>query len=356
MKEPPYDVIIVGQGLAGTMLAWRLHWLGKRVLCLDRDEASTCSKVAAGIVTPVTGKRVALSWRVDEFHPAAMEFYARTARELGRDFFHPMRQARLFQNDDERARHAKKRDDPAFAPWLSNPAPRPLVSPEFFRVDDPSDGFEMRHSGRLDTRGWLAASAAYFAERGMRRSADVPPEALDVKPDRVTLPDGTAGRTLVFCQGHEAAANPFFSWVRWKSARGDILTLRIPGLTENRIIHRGGWLMPLGDGLHWRAGSTYFWDDLDAGPSASGRALLEERLRGLLRLPFTVTDHQAGVRPIIRESKALMGRHPARPSLAFFNGLGSKGTLHGPLCAAKLAEHLALGAPLEDCFDLRANG
>ena len=60
------NFLIVGQGLAGSLLAWELLARGKRVFVVDRDEPDTSSKVAAGIVTPITGQRVAPSWRVDD--------------------------------------------------------------------------------------------------------------------------------------------------------------------------------------------------------------------------------------------------------------------------------------------------
>ena len=70
-----YDYAIVGQGLAGTQLAWRLFQRGKRVVLIDRDEAVTASKAAAGLVNPITGQRINLSWRLHEFLPVALEFY-----------------------------------------------------------------------------------------------------------------------------------------------------------------------------------------------------------------------------------------------------------------------------------------
>ena len=72
-------------------------------------------------------------------------------------------------------------------------------------------------------------------------------------------------------------------------------------------------------------------------------------------LSFEVIDHAAAVRPIINESKALIGVHPADEHLAFFNGLGSKGALHAPFFAGSLAAHLADGAPLDEACDLRRN-
>ena len=44
----------------------KLEW---RVLVVDREEDITSSKVAAGLVTPITGKNLTKSWRVDEFLP-----------------------------------------------------------------------------------------------------------------------------------------------------------------------------------------------------------------------------------------------------------------------------------------------
>ena len=58
MAEAPWDVIIVGQGLAGTTLAWHLREAGQRVLVIDACEPVTSSKIAAGLITPITGQRV----------------------------------------------------------------------------------------------------------------------------------------------------------------------------------------------------------------------------------------------------------------------------------------------------------
>ena len=73
------EFLIVGQGLAGTALAWELIWRGRDVLVVDAGEAVTSSKIAAGLVTPITGQRLALGWRVDEMLAAARPYYERVA-------------------------------------------------------------------------------------------------------------------------------------------------------------------------------------------------------------------------------------------------------------------------------------
>ena len=53
----PVEVLIVGQGLAGSLLAWQLIEHGFRVLVID-DGAENASQVAAGLINPVSGLRL----------------------------------------------------------------------------------------------------------------------------------------------------------------------------------------------------------------------------------------------------------------------------------------------------------
>jgi len=161
----------------------------------------------------------------------------------------------------------------------------------------------------------------------------------------------SAGRA-VFCQGIDAVQNPWFAHVRFKPAKGEILTVRIKGLPEERIIHRGVWLMPLGDGF-FRVGATYEWDELNDIPTTVGREEICSRLRDFLRLPFEVIAHDAAVRPIVLHQYPVVGMHPHFPQFGFFNGLGSKGSLQAPWLAHHLAESLCSGQPIDPEVGMR---
>lgn len=350
----PYPILICGQGLAGTLLAWALVQRGQKVLVVDPAEAVTSSRIAAGIVTPITGKRVALSHEAGLFQAEAAAVYAAVAGELGSVHFHPRTQVRLWRNDEEPQRFAAKRGQADFDAHVAVERPGPLVDLTRFRGT--GAGFEMPTSGWLETKGWLEASAAWLASRGMLRRGRMDPASLRPSSAGVTLPDGERFAAVVFCEGAEARSNPWFPWVAWKCAKGEILSLSIPDLAgEDRIINQGGWLLPINGRGSFRTGSTYTWDELDCLPSFPARVELESRLHRLLRVPWTVTGHQAAVRPIIHQSLARLGCHPSYPALAFFNGLGSKGVLHGPRYARLLAEHLLEGAPLPPTLDVAGN-
>src|SRR5829696_258318 len=60
------DVLIIGQGLCGTLLSWCLHKEGKKYVVIDDNADNASSKVAAGIINPVTGRRYVNTWMVEE--------------------------------------------------------------------------------------------------------------------------------------------------------------------------------------------------------------------------------------------------------------------------------------------------
>ncbi|HVL12613.1 MAG TPA: FAD-dependent oxidoreductase [Gemmata sp.] len=328
------DFVVVGQGLAGTAVARRLAARGRSVLVIDREGPSS-SRVAAGLVTPVTGKRLAKSWRWDELYPAAVAYYREFEREAGEMVFHQRPALRLFASRAERDEFGRR------AAGVLAGLVRPAEDiPDAFAA--PLGGFEMPHAARLDVPRYLDLARDQFRRAGAYLAADLDP-AGDVRPvpDGVRLPRlDVEARGLVFCRGFAVDSDPWFGHVRFNAAKGEVLTLRVPGLAEGRVVHRGAWLAPAG-GDAFRCGSTYDRERLDAEPTAAGRAEIESRLREFLRLPFEVTDHRAAVRPVIDAGLPVLARHPEHPQLAYFNGLGSKGSLLAPFFAGELAASLA---------------
>jgi glycine/D-amino acid oxidase-like deaminating enzyme len=316
---------IIGQGLAGTCLAWALFEREVPFELLDREQGGS-SRVAAGLINPVTGKRFEPSWRIDEFLPEAVAFYEALERSLGESFWHPLSVIRLTAGEKDRAKAEAKLADPVARPWLVGEVTPP--------TGDWSGAFELRGGGRLDVRTFLDASRKFFAERGLYRRGEV-----DVAE--------TFAGERVWCEG--AAGLLTGRLGPHRCAKGEILTLRAIGWDEPRIlIGGGGWLVPLGDGLY-KAGATYDWEHLDETPTEEGRAKVEEILQRIAPGPFEVVDHEAGVRPILRRSQPLIGK---REGEWFFNGLGSKGSLYAPGVAKRLASWLVGGIEPETSLNL----
>lgn len=350
METQSYDVIIVGQGLAGTALAWALGWSGARVLIVDRDAAGTSSKIAAGLITPITGQRLVVSWRLAELWSAAVAFYRRVEQATQTEFFRQTPMIRFLATDVERARFFDRTQDLQFRALVRFP-PEPLARDDAFI--GAGSAFEMVLGGQLDVPVYLRASRRAFLERDSLLTADLDfPSDLVLDAEAVRLPRlNVAARRIVFCQGVDAMSNPWFRKVQFKPAKGELLTLRIPGLQETRIVHRGIWLARM-EGDHYRAGATYEWRQLDNRTTPEGRFEIESRLQEFLRLPYQVVDHTAAVRPIHRNQYPVAGIHPDEPRLSLFNGLGSKGVLQAPFFAHHLVRVLAGDEVLDAEIDI----
>jgi len=344
-KQPV--TLIVGQGLAGTLLAWQLIRLGQQVIIVDREELVTSSKIAGGIITPITGMRMVKSWRLDEFYPVAKEFYRWVESETGSSLYFEKPIQRLFQSAEEQELYDQRSKEPGFADYVLTPG-----IPEKTGLNISSGGFVM-NGGHLDVGRFLQSSRQRFIEQGCYLSGKVNPDSIEIRPDGLRWQDVTMD-LVVFCEGWTNQQNPFFDWVPFKPAKGEVLEIRCDGLSQQRIINRGGFIAPLGN-RKFRSGSTYEWEQLDKHPTEAGRNEICKKIEGMTDLPYEITDHKAAVRPVINESKALLGRHPSKERLAFFNGLGSKGVLNGPYLSAMLANNITKNEPLEECVDLRKN-
>jgi len=344
-----YDVIVLGQGLAGTAVAWQLRWRGERVLVIDREAEVTSSTVAAGLITPVTGQRLVVSWRFADFWSSALAFYRRVEAETQMPCFRETPMVRIVADQGEQAVLHQRLTTRDFSPLVRQP-PSPALIDAHFQSD--AAAFEMLTAGQLDVPTYLRTSRACFSQTGGYLATDVHlPDDVQLTADGVSLPRvGVTAQQLVFCQGIAATTNPWFHAVQFRPAKGEILTLRIPGLEESRVVHRGVWLASGTDGLY-RCGATYEWQTLDTVPTAAGRVEIEQRLQRFLRCPYDVVDQQAAVRPIHRQQYPVIGRHPKFPALGYLNGLGSKGTLQAPALANELIRVMSGG----DVFDPRCD-
>ncbi len=344
------DFLIVGQGLAGSLLAWQLIERGKQVLVVDRDEAVTSSKVAAGLVTPLAGSRFNLPDGFEQRLDFARAFYWSLEEKSGETVFHHRRIARLFSRPAEQE---------AWAARLENEGDRYARFHAPLKIDTsrfslPHGGFEMREGGWLDVPAFLELTRQALLERASYAIGRVRSDEVVIRGNGIQWKNITATK-VIFCEGWRGNRNHFFDWVPMNPAAGDILELHLPDLAdESRIISKGSWLIPIGDG-RFRAGSTYHHRDHEAETNEAGAREVLAKIRGITTVPATVMQHRSAIRPIIRRSQIFMGLHPAHPPIAFFNGLGSKGVVNGPWHAARLADHLVSGTPLPEEADLRRN-
>lgn len=351
MNQPfDLDTLIVGQGLAGSLLAWELLGRGERILVLDDGHRSAASVAAAGLLNPVTGQRLVKTAGVDECLPFARERYRELERRLGRALLVEKPMWRLFRNPREQEAWRKRCEDPAYRGYLGEALSPDALQPPFVA---PRGGFVQQQTGFLDTNALMAGIREQLSAGGHYREQAVAYDAMVPEKGGVRF-EGIACRRVIFCEGYKAQHNPWFDWLPFQPAKGEILSLAIDTPLPDAMINAGKWLMPRG-GNDYRLGATYDRERLDEQPTEAGVKELLDALPQLLDpVPeYRVTERRAGVRPNTLDKQPFIGLHPKWPQLGIFNGFGSKGSLLIPWHAMRFAEALYGGAALPAEADIR---
>jgi glycine oxidase len=343
------DCLIVGQGIAGTVLAFTLQQRGWRVLVADPGEPHSASQIAAGLVNPITGHRLVKTWLADELFPFLHQFYPALEKQLEGRFFYPRPLYRPFESVAHQNQALADLAEARYAPYL-RPAP---PAEDYGRlVHDPFGGVEVAQAGLVDTAALLTAAQAYLRARDAFRPAPVPDDALEIGPTAVRW-QGITAKLVVFCRGWHEARSQFWSWLPFRPVKGEILLGQLEGPNFSAILNRGCWVAPpTQPGGLYKVGATYHWQTLDTQPTEAARQELTQKLNSLLKPAFRQTGQVAGVRPATADRKPFLGQHPQWPNLFIFGGLGTKGVSLAPFLAAHLAAHLAEGAPLLPAVDV----
>jgi glycine oxidase len=74
--------------------------------------------------------------------------------------------------------------------------------------------------------------------------------------------------------------------------------------------------------------------------SQKARLELSEKLSNILKIPYQITDQQAGIRPASKTRRPFLHLHTQYSQLAVMNGLGTKGISLSPYFATLFADFL----------------
>jgi len=348
INNPDYDYLIIGQGVAGTSLAWHLLDSGKKIMIAGDSGLPSSSKVAAGIFNPLTGKKLVKTWLADDLFPYASAFYTNLEKKLDTRFFHSASIFRPFRSIEEQNTYLARTADPAIFPYVEQKQQTADLK-EY--IDAEYGGLEVIQSGWIDLPLLLKSSQEYFTENGLYSEERFSTNELEIKEEHVIWKNRTFGK-VVFCQGFMALENPFFNWLPFTPVKGQILEIATEKALKPTIINQGIFILPLSE-FRCKVGATYSWDPLDWEPTAGATAELEEKLKSVLKVPYRIESETAGIRPSVKDRRPLVGVHPEHSNVAIFNGLGTKGVTLAPFFANQLVQHLENGKELNPLVNIQ---
>ncbi|MDF2437656.1 MAG: dependent oxidoreductase [Bacteroidota bacterium] len=339
------DYIIVGQGIAGTVLAHTLIKADCSILIIDNPLLSQASRVAAGLYNPVVFKRLVKSWMADELIPYLDRFYLGSEKLLNTKFYHKKKIVKLFAEDNEKEFWLKKANEEV-GKYLSKDIGDDFLSEILI---NPMGSSEVLEAGNLDTRLFLNSSHDYFISKELLLEEEFDHDKVQIPEDHVEY-KGYQAKKIIFCEGFRSTINPWFNWLPFKLTKGEIITIKLkePDLIpDEMVINKGVFILPLGEGVY-KVGSTYEWNELNEEITEKGKSELISKLKKILKVDFEVINHEAGIRPTVNDRRPILGLHPAHPQLAVFNGLGTKGVMLAPYFADQLVKFLENGDALNN--------
>jgi glycine/D-amino acid oxidase-like deaminating enzyme len=368
------QLLIVGQGICGTFLSLELERAGISHLVIDEQRPFSASRAAAGLINPVTGRRIVTTWMIDELLPFTVEAYGRLRESLGSSFVEPATVTDFFPTAQMRLAFLKRLEEDGA--YLRLPEDEHGWDGVFFSefgygVVDPC--------WLVDVPGLLDAARQRMVALGILREERF--EVGELMVDGAALPaaggGGLSGATgggvsgpgrvrwrdieaerIVFCDGVESFSSPYFSRLPFAPHKGEVLIVEIDGLADaalargGTVFKKGLSIVPWREGLYW-VGSSYEWSFEHAEPTEGFRLRTEAALREWLKLPFRTVSHLAAVRPATLERRPFVGFHPLYPQVGILNGMGTKGCSLAPYFARQLVRLLVAGEPILPAADVR---
>lgn len=339
--------LIVGQGLAGSLLGYEMYKAGVNFTIISNPSISKATDVAAGMYNPLVFKRLTKSWMVDELLPVMTNKYKTLEKEMGLQLLYPLDIIKPLV-DNETKIWEDRIFEGNFSDYIVG------IGNDFIGKGLTGLGSfgRVTNSGYVHLGNLMKGLRDFFQSKGVLIESEFKYKDLGFINGDVTW-HGMKTKTIVFCEGYHAHKNPYFKGIGFKPTKGELLEIECEELSEEYILNKNLFVMPVGN-HKFKVGATYDWENLNEELTMEARVDLLVRLDKIISLPYTVLNHWAGVRPTIKDRRPVLGRHPAHKQIAIFNGLGTKGVMLAPYFAQEMIRSLLFkNYPLTKEVDIR---
>lgn len=342
-----YDFLIVGQGVAGTLLAHFLLKENQKVLVIGKPLPGATSGIAAGLINPITGRRMAKSWRFEELFPFAKNTYRELEGALNVKLWTERNILRALPTVFEVNEWSRRGVWPEHAPYFAEEAD--LVEYEG-KIKPVMSWGEIQGVAKLEMGNLIATYQKLLKDKNAFVEEEFDFSKLEIIEEGVEYKSYSAKR-LVFCRGAFDLTNPYFSFLPFAPTKGELLMIRIPGSSFSKILKNHIFIIPESEDVYW-VGSTSRFEYEGPKPTAEKKEYLQSELEKILDIPFEFISHRAGIRPTVDDKRPFLGNHPQHAQLSIFNGLGTKGALLAPFFASMFVKNLLYGKAIDKEVDI----
>jgi glycine oxidase len=327
------DLLIVGQGLAGSVLAFRALQRGWTVHVVDNNYASSASMVAAGMFNPMSFRSVVETWEASQNHTMMLDLFRSMEKEFGVKLMHDLPLVRVFPDSNYRTKWESKAES---LKWIEHAKDDDSVRAPFGTGTVNGCGYVDLPLLLKTVRDALIEKRSFSQQECF--AADV------VEENGVFSWSNVLAKRIVFCTG-AVFNHPLIPIVPNK---GEVLTVDTD-LPNDRILNNGKWLMPHHSGV-FRLGATYERLPFTDGPTAEVRDSLLHKIGEMVTADINVLKHEAGIRPTTPDRKPVCGK--IADGMYVLNGLGTRGVLIVARTVSAFIDYLADDTPLPPEIDV----
>ena len=341
------EILIIGQGLTGTILSYLLYKQGIEHKVLDNNHKNAATLAAAGIINPITGRRYVKSWMIDSLIPAAKLFYGDIQDFLKIDILRETSIIRALNNPGQEHNWINSIDRPDYDVYAEeNGSLRGYQ--DFVREKD-SYGI-IKQALQVDIAKMICSYKDFLNSTGNLITGEFDFNVIDLDQPTIKFEEFNF-KKVVFCEGYRVIENPLFNHIPFEHSKGESFTLQIDGLETREILRDDIFLVPLGKNQFW-CGGGYEWIYENDQPTLRFKKSWTAKIDDLLKVPYKMSDQKAGIRSTVVDRRPILGNHPDFNNIYLFNGMGTKGTSLSPYWAEKLLEFMLEGKPLDKEVDV----
>lgn len=335
------EVIIVGQGIAGSVMSHELFSKGVECLVVDLPGKSRSSRIAAGVYNPINFRTARLTWKAHDCVQVAAAFYESAEQTTGVHFHKQLPIVRLFQSEEEKRLWSNS---------LTQLTPFAGTSTEQHNeAHQPFESGRVTGGGMIDAAKFLQATREFLMTRGCLIEEDWNWNLISETKEGLVYDNRITARVVISCEGFcaEQVHRPF----PVVPTQGETLLLKSASFRSDVIINGAVYLAPVGDG-YFICGATYKPGLAEELITEDARIELQQKLEAMMPGDYEVVAQRAGIRPAGRDKKPVLGKMRGFENVYVFNGLGSKGVMQAPLLSQMLWSHIQGGTALPAEVDI----
>ena len=327
--------LIIGQGIAGTMVAYQLQQRGLSIMVIDSGMINTASRIAAGMFSSISGKRKTFDVEMFTKQKFAIGNFRMIEKLLGVKFLHEENIIQLFHSEKEKTETVERMKDENFSAQIE------LKNSHIKNIKDEYGSIAIKNSGWIDCESMLKAYRNYLIANNSFSIDDFKYDKLEIKENHLHYKDYEA-TNIIFCEGYQKRKNPFFENENIIPCKGDVITLKHANHRNKKILKRSNYFLIPTNEETVKAGSTYLWSNDDEQLNESHGIEIKNKVDEIFSDEFEIINHQTAIRPTTKNREVIAKQHSLYKNMFMLNGLGTKGIIQAPFYANYITEMIKI--------------